>query len=484
MEKRISAGPRWTRFAVIPLAILVLGHATPSSSGAQDKASIIDTFIRTLAERGQFNGSVLVAERGRSIYKGAFGMADVRHGRAFSPATPCYLASLTKQFTAMAIMKLVESRKLSYDTPLSDFFAEFPAYARAITIRHLLTHTSGIPDYVGLGVEHPGVTDQEVLGALVRQDSLRFAPGDRFEYSNSNYVLLALIVERASGQPYARFLEKSIFGPLGMQHTFVDDSLRPALEERAKGYNRFGDDADYDLLTYGEGGIYSTVEDLFLWDQALYTEKLVSAATLAEAFAGAKLHDGRTSGYGFGWAIGTYNAQPTTSHAGRYGGFNTYIKRFLNDRNVIIFLTNRGFRNMSAIGNALTNILYGKPYTLPALSVADAMFERYSSNGLPAAMAFYRSVLNTKDTTYDGSESELNELGYELLGMKRFPDAIEILTLNAEAYPGSSNVYDGLGEAYMDNGDRELAILNYRKSLALDPGNSNAVAMLKRLGAR
>ena len=335
----------------------------------------------------------------------------------------------------MAIMMLAERHQLSYSDPLSKYFPEFPSYAANITIRNLLNQTSGIPDYVGLGLERPGLTNQDVLSSLIRQESLRFPPGEKFEYSNSNYVLLALIVEKVSGQPYRLFLAKNIFAPLLMKDTFVYDKPRPEFARRARGYNRFGDDSDYDLLTYGEGGIYSTVADLFKWDHALYTEKLVKRSTLDEAFTRAKLNDGSVANYGFGWAIAEYNGKTIYAHAGRYGGFNTYIKRFPQERTTIIFLTNHDFKNMSTIGNALINVLHDQPYTLPQLSIAELMYRTYRSDGIAAALQRYRSLKQSGDPAYDFSESELNELGYQLLGMNKTQDAIEILKLNVEAFP-------------------------------------------------
>lgn len=471
----------------IAVLIVVATIAAPLTMSAdclaQAKASKIDALMRSLSERGQFSGSVLVAEHGRVIYERGFGKADIKRNIVFTPDSPTYLASLTKQFTAMAVMMLAEQHKLSYDDPLSKYFPEFPAYAAKITIRHLLNHTSGIPDYVGLGLERPGLTNQDVLSSLIQQGSLRFPPGEKFEYSNSGYVLLALIVEKISGQPYGLFLHEKIFAPLEMKHTFLYDKPHSGIP-RAVGYNRFDDVYDYDLLTYGEGGIYSTVADLFKWDQALYTERLVKRSTLDEAFTRGKLNDGSSVNYGFGWAIAEYSGETILAHAGRYGGFNSYIKRFPHERATIIFLTNHDFKNMSDIGNALINVLHNQTYTLPKLSIAELLYRTYRTEGLPAAVQRYRSLKQSGDATYDFSESELNELGYQLLGMNKTQDAIEILKLNAEAFPSSWNVYDSLGEAFMKNGNRELAIENYRKSLELNPKNSNAEDMLKKLAMK
>jgi len=260
---------------ILAVAVSALALAFTANAAAQTKSAQIDTLLHQLSRRGQFSGSILVAEHGDPIYQNGFGYADIRNGTAFTPNTPCYLASLSKAFTAMAVMILTEEGKLSYRDPLSKYFPEFPSYAKKVTIRTLLNHTSGIPDYVGLGMERPGLTNHDVLKELVHQDSLDFPPGQKFQYSNSGYVLLALIIEKVTGERYGTFMKDHIFEPLGMHETFVRDESHPVPQSAARGYNRFGDDEDYNLLTYGEGGIYSSVRDMFKWDQALYTSQLL-----------------------------------------------------------------------------------------------------------------------------------------------------------------------------------------------------------------
>lgn len=453
----------------------------PADCLASTRTQKIESLIRSLANRGQFSGSIVVVQNGRATYRGSFGEADVEKKLMFTPDTPVYLASLTKQFTALAVMMLEHTGQLSYDDTLAKYFPEFPDYAQQVTLRSLLNHTAGIPDYVALGLERPGLTDIEVKDLLVRRPSPDFKPGERFQYSNSGYVLLGLIIEKVSGEPYARFLSTHIFKPLGMTHSFVYTQARSAVK-RARGYDRFGEHDDYNLLTYGEGGIYSSASDMFKWDQALYTDTLLPQRILQQAFTRGMLNDGARTGYGFGWVIADVNSQPVYSHAGRYGGFNTYIKRFPNERTSIIFLTNHGFRNMSEIGSAIIAILHDRPYTLPKLSVAESMYQLIRKSSVSDAIHRYRELRQAASIDYDFDESELNELGYELMGQNRLVDAIQILKLNVEAYPDSGNVYDGLGEAYMKHGDRDLAIKNYKRSLELDPKNSNAVEMLKKLG--
>jgi CubicO group peptidase (beta-lactamase class C family) len=463
------------------LTFAIFLFTTYSTCFGQSKESQIDSLMLQLYDRGQFNGSILVAEHGELLYKKGFGKASIKESVDYTPGTQSYLASLTKQFTAMAIMFLEENNKLSYDDKLSKYFPGFPPYADKITIRNLLNHASGIPDYFSLGIVHPDLKNEEVLKALIKVDSLHFQPGNKFEYSNSGYVLLAMIVEKISGLPFQKFLKKNIFDPLGMNNTLVYDTSKPDMKIRAHGYNLFWGDYDDDILTMGDGGIFSTVEDLFKWDKALYTEKLVKQSTLSEAFKPAALNDGSISNYGFGWGILEDNSKKLVLHAGEFNGFNTFILRQLEDRYTIIFLTNIGGTKRSLIYRAIYHILEGKPYTLPKLSVAKEMYKLLNVSGTGTELQFYDSLKNINDTTYDFSESEINLLGYKLLEENKISDAIEVFKRNTEAFPTSSNTYESLGEAYMKRGDNELAITSFKKALEIDPKNSDAIQMMKQI---
>ncbi len=452
-----------------------------SHSPAQNISLAVDSLMTTLYDRAQFNGSVLVATGGKVIYANGFGIADISKSINFTRKTTSYLASLSKQFTAMAVMMLEEQNKLTYEDKLSKYFPEFPSYANNVTIRNLLNHTSGIPDYFSLDIVHPGLTNKDVLNGLLKQDSLQFRPGDKFEYSNSNYVLLAMITEKVSGISLSTFMKKNIFGPLGMNNTLLYDTLKPEIKNRAYGYTMFRKDYDDDILTTGDGGIFSTVDDLFKWDQALYTEKLIKQTTLNEAFKPAILNDGSKSYYGFGWGIIEYNGKKIVTHAGEYNGFNTIIFRELEGRKTIIFLANIGGTQRKEIRDALYHILEGKPYTLPKLFIGREMYKMINKSGISTAISFYDSLKKSNDTTYRYAESELNLLGYQLLSDKNVDDAIEIFKLNIESYPELSNPYESLGEAYMQKGDNVLAMESFRKALEIDPNNRDAISMMKKI---
>ena len=188
----------------------------------------IGRLMMTLHARGQYNGSIVVAKRGKVLYRNAFGEANEQTHQPFTPETPSCLASVSKQFTAMAVMMLAEEKKLAWDDPVAKYLPEVSRYADGITLRQLLNHTSGIPDVGDLGIDHPGLTNAEVLKALATTSSSPPSkPGEKYRYSNTGYILLGLVVERVSGKPLGDFLEQRVFRPLGMRHTSAGHPARP-----------------------------------------------------------------------------------------------------------------------------------------------------------------------------------------------------------------------------------------------------------------
>ncbi|HEV3223561.1 MAG TPA: serine hydrolase domain-containing protein [Puia sp.] len=325
------------------ISLLLLILFSLSACHIKDNRERIDELMTELCRKGDFNGTILVAEKGNIIYDTAFGFGNFITKEPLNDSSSFYLASVSKQFTAMAIMILKEQSKLSYDDTLTKYFPEFPAYANKITIRHLLTHTSGLVDYIRIdNLYKPDLNNEEVLKVLSTQKKLNFYPGDRFSYSNSGYVMLAMIVERVSGKPFNVFMKEFIFDPLGMKNTLVFDKSKPVIKNRAFGFNKNGNLDDYEILTAGDGGIYSTTHDLFLWDQSLYHNKLVDSSTLAEAFHETKLNRGSLSYYGFGWVIAREAKNKIVSHNGGMNGYRTMIYRDMKNHNSIIMLTNKG----------------------------------------------------------------------------------------------------------------------------------------------
>ena len=236
-------------------------------------------------------------------------------------------------------------------------------------------------------------------------------------------------------------------------------------------------------LPYAAGSLYSTVEDLYLWDQALYTDKLLSAQ-LKES-----MYKPGMSDYAYGWVVrktqlGAQGEPVTTiEHEGGINGFNTLITRMPESKNLIVLLNNTGGTKLDEMSQKIAAILFGKPYKAPMRDIADTLFSTTVEKNVQTAIKQYRELKSTQQDAYDFSEGQLNRLGYQLLQMDRARDAIEIFKLNVEMFPQGFNTYDSLGEAYMVNGDKSLAIQNYKKSLELNPKNTGAVDKLKKLEA-
>ena len=300
----------------------------------------INNLLALLSEYGMFSGCVLVANKGHLIYNGAFGYANREIQKRTTSDSVFYIASVSKQLTAMSIMLLEHAGVLSFSDALSDFLPEFHTYAEKVTIEHLLTHTSGIPDHYVSGIYKPDLTNGHVVEFLLRQNKIDFEPGECFRYSNGGYVLLALIAEQVSGQKFHSLLKSQIFEPLGMSKTVVFDESKPAIRDRAIGYNADGALNDYEILTTGEGGVFSTVGDLFKWDRALHSEILIPTHKLKRAFSPHTLNHGKKSNYGYGWALKEYQNESLVSHGGRMSGYRSYIERNIHSENTIIILNN------------------------------------------------------------------------------------------------------------------------------------------------
>jgi CubicO group peptidase (beta-lactamase class C family) len=340
----------------------------------EQKAAEIDSLIRYYHEQGIFNGTVLVAEAGKVIYQEGFGYANVDTKERLEPKSVFRLASLSKQFTAMCIMILEEQGKLNYDDNLQKYIPELKY--EGITIRHLLWHTSGIPRYMEFMAKRfsddEWYVNADVIETLAKDHPEKhFEPGEKYEYSNTGYLLLASVVERASGVPFKNFLHQNIFDKLGMSSSIFPFGKKEfdEMANRVRGYNRKKDgeyvdndyiDFDYDV--FGDGGVFSNVIDLFKWNEALATEKLVTKDTIQEAYKPYVLNDGSVGDYGFGWSVSEVDANKIVEHSGSWIGFRTYILRDITNNHCVIVLTNLGNRKGAKLYNAFYNILMGKPY--------------------------------------------------------------------------------------------------------------------------
>ena len=474
------------------LALFVIALLAAATATAQDKGERIDALLKTYYDYGQLNGAVLVAENGKVILKKGFGMANMEWEVPIQPDTRFRIGSITKQFTATIILQLVEAGKIKLDGKLTDYLTDYRKdTGDKVTIHQLLNHTSGIPSYTGL----PGFFENESRNPYKVKDfvkkfasgDLEFEPGSAFKYNNSGYFLLGAIIEQVTGKPYAEVLKERIFAPLGMNDSGYD-THSPLIKKRAAGYQKSPDgyeNAAYldMLLPYAGGSLYSTVEDLYKWDQALYDNKILSAASKELMFKPG------LSNYGYGFFIGeqpigkTAQKTKTIVHSGGINGFNALLTRVVDQKSTIIILDNVGLgRYHENITNSVINILNNQPADAPKKSIAEAIYKIVLEKGGTAAVAEYRKLKTAKDAAiYDFSEGELNTLGYQLLGRDRTKDAIEIFKLNVEMFPASGNPYDSLGEAYLKDGQKDMALANYKKSVEIDPKNANGAQVVKRL---
>jgi CubicO group peptidase (beta-lactamase class C family) len=375
--------------------------------------------------------------------------------------SPSNIGSVAKGFTAMAVMMLAEQRRLSYDDLIAAHVTELGGTTPGITIRHLLSHTSGIPDVGDLGIDRPRLRQTDVLSAIRAHHGRFTRPGLKYRYSNTGYMLLAMAVENVSGRTFDAFLQSAIFDPLGMKSTRPEGGLRKPEE------------------TKGDGGLVSTVDDLLKWDQALASDKLVRAKTFTEALVPAKVAEGEST-YAFGWNVVQRSGDTYMWHQGNAGGPRAFLGRRLGDGIAIIILT-RGNSRRLEIAEAIVNIVHGRPYDPPKLSIARRLLAALDAQGIDAAVALYEQLRTTPGTRYDFSEPELNGLGYTLLDRGRNADAIRVFELNVRQFPASSNAFDSLGDAFLRSGRRNEAAQAYARALALDPSNVNTRAKLLQL---
>lgn len=290
-------------------------------------------------QKGKLNGAVLIAKNNVIVCDTILGYSDFHRKIPFQKQTPFYIASLAKPITAIGIMLLQQKKKLNYNDSAGKYIPELPEYAKNVTIQQLLTHTSGIKDYEGV-LEDEILTNKQVLNWLKTQSTLNFIPGSKYEYSNSGYIILAKIIETTSGKSLDLFLKENIFQPLKMEKTFVFNET-VQIEHKAIGFNSEKHLDDYKQLTTGDGGIYSTVEDLYKLDKALRTGELINKSNTELMYQQPILNNGNSSEYGFGWFV-SKSPEKIAMHTGGLNGFRTLFWRDLKNDITLIVLTNQG----------------------------------------------------------------------------------------------------------------------------------------------
>lgn len=330
------------------LVVISIGFPSCAALTAVTAEQSIDEIMKAYNAPHVPGASVLVMKNDSVLFKKAYGYADVSDKRPVTTTTNFRLASITKQFTAMSVMLLAEREQLSFNDPISRFFPDFPSYGKEITVRHLLNHTSGLPDYESFVPDSQTVQvlDADCLRLMHNADSLYFPAGTKYQYSNTGYALLALIVEKTSGMSFAGFLKKNIFDVVGMKTSVAFENGISVVPNRAYGHSRTDSgwtqtDQSNTSAVLGDGGIYSNVEEMAVWISALWNFKLIPQQTQQIAWSSANLNDGTAVDYGIGWHLEKYNDIYHPHHGGSTRGFRNHILVFPDRNLMVIILSNR-----------------------------------------------------------------------------------------------------------------------------------------------
>ncbi len=372
---------------VAALSLAVFQSVSAQRLSDTQIASEIDKYMKAAVEHERFTGSILVARDGKPILSRGYGLANIEHDIPNTPKTVFRLASVTKQFTAASIMMLQERGRLNVSDPFCKYLTDCPALWQPITIKQLLTMTHGIPNVtsIELGALRAFPVGWDQWMEATGKKPLEFKPGEKFMYLGAGYTLLGLIIERISGRTYGEFLQENIFDPLGMKQSGHEDPSR-ILKGRATGYRQLPGDPITNLpyremiRMYASGGVYSTPEDLLLWDQALYTEKLLSKKSIDEMYVPDKeMLPGKA--YASGVWVSTKHGRREIAHGGNATGFITYTARYPSDRVAIIVLSNNEKGSSGKISGVMSSIVFGSPYEMAyerkAVSVHPGILDKY-----------------------------------------------------------------------------------------------------------
>lgn len=481
----------------------------------QSKQKIIDSYFMALAKNQQFSGNVLVIENNHIVYEKSFGYADYTTKTRNTAKVTFPIASISKLLTATAILQLKEKGLLNITDPVNHYLPDFP-YPE-ITLRHLLSHTSGLPPYNAFfdkeKNENPGkvFSNNDFMPGIVRnKQALIYQPGEKGNYDNINFILLALIVEKVSGMAYPAYIQQHILEPAGIKET----SLLPLPEQfNRASINNFAFPHlylhPYDItpvksnsIPYvreywhaygfmGFGDYISTVRDLWKFDQSLYTNKILHQQTLEEAFTPVKLNSGENNPgeFGLGWEIEKDSSLgKLVYHSGAAMGLSSNILRNISKHQTVIIFDNAHFNAHENATNVMM-LLNNQKVAMPKKSIAK-LYGAVLLNKGPEAAKETLLKLRKDSSNYYLSEDEMNTLGYDFMGNENpyhlpvkhlYKQAVETLKLNVELFPGSWNAYDSYAEALLADGQKEEAIKMYRKSVELNPGNENGKKTLQKL---
>jgi CubicO group peptidase (beta-lactamase class C family) len=475
-----------TPFYLICLSIVSFSSCSEKEQSENKQVKQLEKFVSEMNARGFNIGNILVYENGEVIFESADGLRTIDPVDSLTLESQFRLASVSKQFTGVAIMKLKQAGKLDYEQKVNTLLTDFP-YDN-ITIRHLLHHTSGLPDYEEI-IEMHFVPQDSTKRYLLGNDEilkiffdvnpdLIFQPGEEWEYSNTGYMILASIVEKVSGQHFRDFLRENIFEPVGMSNTILynyQEKEDPEMPNRVFGYQKALNQKDlifhdYDIVNdvRGDGGIYSTLEDLFKWNMALVNYEVLPQEYMEQAWSWGQLNNGEKTRYGFGWKFPEdTTALKAVYHAGGWVGFGTFLYNEIETKSGYIVLTNDSWESFIPITDAIDSIRTGAPYLLQKKSIGKEMAAQFFSRGLDTAIRFYTQ--NKADSNlYSINVYELNNLGFELLDDDYLEEALLIFKLNTEEYASIAGTYASYADALLLKGDSLKALDNFNTAYEID----------------
>lgn len=484
-----------TYFNTIILSLLLFCNSIFSQTISISEAKNIkkiETYLGKLEKVG-FSGSLLVEQNGQKLISKGYGFRDVQKKLKNTSNTVFDIGSITKQFTAAAILKLEMKGKLHIEDKISKYFSNVPSDKSEITIHDLLRHQSGLPSVIG--DDYEAITESEFI-EKVWKTPLRFTNGSRFSYSNVGYSLLGMIIERVSGENYEKFLYENLWKPAEMEMTGY---TRPNFDKNliAIGYQNddewgkpidksWDKDAPFWHLK-ANGGILSTAEDLYKWHLALLSNKILSKEAKQKYFQ-PKLREGETldSYYAYGWDVHkTKYGTTIIQHNGSNGVFYADFHRYIDDKLTIIMLSNKSQRSLNNVPFEISRIFF-EPQFIPIIPIAENKANREFTNKIIEVIiekGFNEGakVYQNRNRNIDLIEHLVNSKGYQLLSDKKIEKSIEIFRLNVMAFPKSANAYDSLGEAYFENKNYDLSLANYKKAFELDSQNNYAQEMIKNI---
>ncbi|MCR5890112.1 serine hydrolase [Hymenobacter sp. J193] len=485
-------------FRAIAVALLLL-LGSVGASQAQSTPDSVDQLVQSAMQQLRIPGLQLaVVRHGQIVKLGNYGVANVQDSVPVTTQTRFFLNSITKAFVGVAVMQLVEAGKLDVGAPVGRYLPELPAAWHPVTVRQLLTHTSGLPDIMP---EDALVTEnnEKAAWAQVQTQPLDFAAGQKFAYNQTNYLLLGQLIDKLSGQPFAEFIHQRQFQVVGMPRTTSGDA-HDVLLHGARGYTftRYIDGQPrrgkemrnlfevFPPSLRAAAGMSSTAEEMARWLVALQQGKLLQPASLTTLWTAGRLNDGsergfggKLTGYALGWPTVTRPEHPAVAPV---GGGRSAVFLYPKDDLAIVVLTNLQGASPERFIDALAACY------LPDMRVADGF-------GLPPTLrALHRTLrqrgfanleeevkkARRKDAAYALPEDAVNAWGYSLVEQDKLTDALAVFRLNARLYPTSANTYDSLAETYAALGNKKLATQHYTRALALNPNNRTAAAYLKQ----